>query len=962
MSQKTIIICCDGTGSMRTYFRAIRNVLPQVITMLMPLYGKEINVFLAVYHDYDNKSPNNERGGYSISNSGHVDDCLYFINKSLIKVRGGGGDGPEAALTAFVNLYDFIKARSKDSETLILHCTDHIPHGLMGSKKAIESGNLDDYKGRDKKYHAEELKYLQMYGDIHNWKTMCEKMKELLNVSVVTVCNVEQHRRKVYEQIGDFLHLTTLTEPLVRETIMKVILDFQGVGKQSNYINYGTPIVNFCSTKRTKVYKLVKQIKNDPNSTRRVLDAFNLLTKTLEGAESIASYELFGHLWRFICGPLSKIDLYKWECDKLKVNMNYFSARSKTIRDWLSESYNSIDEIIDIIEEATPKSKQKYIIDADVEIKKEELFDLIRGCMIQNFKKIRKFLACLKTVDITDEEDGLPLELSNENIFALLPHLLFSGTKFSLRGSLIVATLCLDIKPLKGKADEFLMKHRGKWLDFKLTETHNPVVGENWSVGIFLSIYSRLVDTEYLTEEENEFIKPLLSIVKTRSKFYGTIDSTVDVLLARDPELNNLRHDHKSVCKVCDQYRSDTVMINGVCARDVDDCDCGYTPCKCWGGAFKDNNPNQSHMVKCRSCGINYSIIGVNTLNVVPKCYYCRFAQPLDKVECEICLRSFPNPSKKVYENGYTCRQCDENPQAGFEDKVITIRDLLSVEKSSEIYEMFSIPKAHKDTTLNQFKRKIYDMLSVDIKLYDTPEDSIGSGILFMPDGRKVINVKEVTKKIIELRDTDHEETCTLCYMDYPSRKMSFSCGCCNNRMCLDCIKEWYGKSQSGKLICKSYLECPFCKRTPKYKIWIQAGKYLRQLNKRTDWDPTYWHAWCRRCNRITNAVLKECAGGVPPLDDFQCEECTEEIRINLLNSAIDYKVPTMKCPGCGVDVEKISGCDHITCTCGQHFCFRCGEGFDTGDATYQHMYNNCDGGNGLYAGDNYYNDDDYYY
>lgn len=86
MSQKTIIICCDGTGSMRTYFRAIKNVLPQVITMLMPLYGKEINVFLSVYHDYDNKSPNNERGGYSISDSGNVDDCLEFINKSLTKV------------------------------------------------------------------------------------------------------------------------------------------------------------------------------------------------------------------------------------------------------------------------------------------------------------------------------------------------------------------------------------------------------------------------------------------------------------------------------------------------------------------------------------------------------------------------------------------------------------------------------------------------------------------------------------------------------------------------------------------------------------------------------------------------------------------------------------------------------------------------------------------------------------
>jgi hypothetical protein len=32
------------------------------------------------------------------------------------------------------------------------------------------------------------------------------------------------------------------------------------------------------------------------------------------------------------------------------------------------------------------------------------------------------------------------------------------------------------------------------------------------------------------------------------------------------------------------------------------------------------------------------------------------------------------------------------------------------------------------------------------------------------------------------------------------------------------------------------------------------------------------------------------------------------------------------ECPGCGEDVERSSGCSHMTCTCGQDFCYSCGD------------------------------------
>jgi hypothetical protein len=46
----------------------------------------------------------------------------------------------------------------------------------------------------------------------------------------------------------------------------------------------------------------------------------------------------------------------------------------------------------------------------------------------------------------------------------------------------------------------------------------------------------------------------------------------------------------------------------------------------------------------------------------------------------------------------------------------------------------------------------------------------------------------------------------------------------------------------------------------------------------------------------------------------------------------------TKRCPFCRVAIVKTSGCNHITCRCGKHWCFYCGQGFNTPTETYSHM------------------------
>ncbi|KAI9163377.1 hypothetical protein HJFPF1_04985 [Paramyrothecium foliicola] len=49
------------------------------------------------------------------------------------------------------------------------------------------------------------------------------------------------------------------------------------------------------------------------------------------------------------------------------------------------------------------------------------------------------------------------------------------------------------------------------------------------------------------------------------------------------------------------------------------------------------------------------------------------------------------------------------------------------------------------------------------------------------------------------------------------------------------------------------------------------------------------------------------------------------------------------ECPGCGVATQKTSKCDHITCLCGVHWWYACGEAVDE-YVIYTHMSQEHDG------------------
>lgn len=88
---------------------------------------------------------------------------------------------------------------------------------------------------------------------------------------------------------------------------------------------------------------------------------------------------------------------------------------------------------------------------------------------------------------------------------------------------------------------------------------------------------------------------------------------------------------------------------------------------------------------------------------------------------------------------------------------------------------------------------------------------------------------------------------------------------------------------------------------------------------------------WCAKCK----IVEKEHLGKT-------CLQIKNE-RESKMNPVDVWKaMNTMKCPKCLVNVEKNEGCDHMSCKCGSHFCWKCGQEYGV-TIIYNHI-NICNG------------------
>ena len=94
---------------------------------------------------------------------------------------------------------------------------------------------------------------------------------------------------------------------------------------------------------------------------------------------------------------------------------------------------------------------------------------------------------------------------------------------------------------------------------------------------------------------------------------------------------------------------------------------------------------------------------------------------------------------------------------------------------------------------------------------------------------------------------------------------------------------------------------------------------------------------------RNVDQTTQSCKNGHRTCLECMCQEHYGDCRDVL---SMDHETRSMvlenskPCPGCHLMIQKIVGCNHMTCLCGQHFCWKCLKTFDASIGWMPHVSN----------------------
>ncbi|KAL6907373.1 hypothetical protein GGI43DRAFT_397207 [Trichoderma evansii] len=605
-----------------------------------------------------------------------------------------------------------------------------------------------------------------------------------------------------------------------------------------------------------------------------------------------------------------------------------------------------------------------------------EMLEIGRSCDYKILRRLGKVLTRLtfvaskeelphhiKTMDRKVSVPCVPLALAKEQygreFWKVLLHAVLPGTKLGARPASLLAALALrmGIVPLRDVADEALIAFSANWNKLDVPET--------WNMGCLNLLldadkdYEKRVAEGITTRSSDE--ARILS-VKDRDTFKALVDykmlelnldTALEAQITWTPEKTKVALGPLVICKKCKFPRSVTIMApKGVCGLcDIESDVCGCSACAVVEGHQERKQVNvskdqteqsEAYWVECgqNSCRAQYVVYNQNELRVRPKCYYCRHAiqnskgakegvrQDLGKaptVECSKCLGRIIWPEEyrpdELDMAAYQCPAC----VAG---KKTIVGEETTARKLSSENSWDWLLKNEDKTIKDPFNGRtvFYIASNSNLNDLDTKVEILPSANQdgFTIRGKQVRNPDEIKASLLKwvISRRTESATCSLCFSNIRKNDALPACGRsgCHQLICGSCRDSWYGINSPGKILNIPALHCPFCRRRPAPKA---IGKYrLHQMgNLRAAMDDagSWIYAWCTQCGFAKQYVERVCAAGAPAeLVDWTCEECKPDLMVG--------KKRIRRCPGCDVATEKMYGCDHITCPCGTHWCYACGQ------------------------------------
>ena len=84
--------------------------------------------------------------------------------------------------------------------------------------------------------------------------------------------------------------------------------------------------------------------------------------------------------------------------------------------------------------------------------------------------------------------------------------------------------------------------------------------------------------------------------------------------------------------------------------------------------------------------------------------------------------------------------------------------------------------------------------------------------------------------------------------------------------------------------------------------------------------DPTLAIQFCQRYLAASDAIKEKCEARYPWIKIYANSQGYDVAAMAWINEH------GQRCPACSTGVERIEGCFHMTCSCGTHFCYECGD------------------------------------
>lgn len=885
--KQNLCIMIDSTGSMGQWIAALRTVLPEFMHTVA-ITGVFDQVSILSYKDYDTVNIVEWSGWHAFN-----DPQIFRFAKSLI--AAGGGDTPEAVRTA---LWELSKHLPTDTDVAILHLADAPEH----PESPIKLGN----EGR-KEFVALEAKFpiRNVMGNLAN------AVKTNNVVAIYSSITTDFESPLMFELTkahpGQRIIQTQISTSKIQESILAIFNNW--CDGSSHWV-----IPEVAQRLNTAVVRLRQDEQFATYSYQCLKQCFE------DNVMSMCNNETIGKIWREFSkrrGDQRRGELYSI-LDKAKHTLSGIDR--KKFDEFNRNSYSNLVEIKEELDDWIAKNGINGVIRyvPDELMHPQDILKFCRDCLPESQKQIKEILARV-VIDSNVVMDPVAAKLPPNCLPANMPyhmqlkyllHLAAPGTVIGGRPVAILAMLArgtvLDVA-----ATHVLTARKGKWLDFSYFEEDGPLKGTPKIPENYNSRFLRLINNhrEFLTEEELNKLDWLLTILNVLRLPQIELEAEIMSIGCLDGNYP----DYGRLCVQCNKHRPlSLVNRDSICGYCLSGMDCPY-----------EFNPESTYQIQCTKC---FAVYARNPRANIPGralCYGCRSGESVSPTvtctECNIKYITYHGLPHKI------CAGCAESKKRKQRTEMVLRRatDLFAPADFVQIYKSVGI---NADGIINVGLVKANETLTQCV--VEPAEE------LKVEANDTILNRSALYKKMLEFAQGARTELpeCALCCNSVTQDKIGRACGRkgCTQRICNDCGVNWYGVLKAGSLILERHLVCPFCARKPDSRVMRRWCPGAIWFSAQAQLDPANYYAWCVQCNHAKLVGPRECAAGQPQLNNWRCDSC--------VNPLPDAKNDFKECPNCGIAVERVSGCNHITCRCLAHWCFECTILCSSAEETYEHM------------------------